>query len=72
MRSKQNKTLHAWNAKVGTKGQIVIPKEAREIFSIQPGDNVLILGDEKKGLAILNGETASTIFTNIMEDLESE
>ena len=34
MKSKKDKKLHAWTAKVGTKGQIVIPKEAREIFSI--------------------------------------
>lgn len=42
----------AWTAVVGTKGQIVIPKEAREMFGIQPGDTLVILGDEKRGLAI--------------------
>lgn len=39
-------------AKVGEKGQIVIPKEAREIFNIKPGDTLLVLGDEERGLAI--------------------
>ena len=39
-------------AKVGDRGQIVIPKEAREMFGIQPGDTIVILGDEKRGLAI--------------------
>ena len=39
--------------KVGDKGQIVIPANARKIFDIQPGDNLLILGDEEQGLAIL-------------------
>ena len=48
MKSKKDKKLHAWTAKVGTKGQIVIPKEAREIFSIETGDNLLILGDDSK------------------------
>ena len=40
-------------AKVGDKGQIVIPANARKIFDIQPGDNLLILGDEEQGLAII-------------------
>lgn len=41
-------------AKVGERGQIVIPKEAREVIGIHPGDTLLILGDEKQGLAIVN------------------
>lgn len=43
---------YAWTVTVGEKGQIVIPKEAREIFNINPGDSLIILGHEKKGLAI--------------------
>ena len=43
---------YAWTATVGEKGQIVIPKQARELFGIKPGDNLLILGDINKGLAI--------------------
>ena len=46
------KGKHAWTVKVGEKGQIVIPKEAREIFSINPGDTLILLGDEKQGIAI--------------------
>lgn len=46
----------AWTAKVGDKGQIVIPKEAREIFGIEPGGTVLLLGDVERGLAIVNNE----------------
>ena len=42
----------AWTATVGAKGQIVIPKEARDMFGIKPGDTLVILGDEKRGLAI--------------------
>ena len=37
-------------AKVGEKGQIVIPKEARTIFQVKPGDTLLILGDEETGM----------------------
>lgn len=43
---------YAWSATVGEKGQIVIPKEARELFGIKPGDTLIILGDEERGLAI--------------------
>lgn len=39
--------------KVGDKGQIVIPAKARRIFGIEPGDNLILLGDEAQGIAIL-------------------
>ena len=42
----------AWTATVGAKGQIVIPKEARDMFGIRPGDTLVILGDNERGLAI--------------------
>ena len=37
---------------MGEKGQIVIPKQARDLFEIKPGDTLLLLGDEKRGIAI--------------------
>ena len=46
------KGKYAWSVTVGAKGQIVIPKEAREIFGIAPGDTLLLLGDRTKGIAI--------------------
>ena len=46
------KGKHAWTVTVGTKGQIVIPKEARELFHIQPGDSLLLLADDERGIAI--------------------
>ena len=42
--------------KVGEKGQIVIPKEAREVFHISPGDTLLLLGDEAQGIAIVKND----------------
>ena len=42
---------------VGDKGQIVIPAKARKIFNISPGDNLVILGDENQGLAVLKAES---------------
>ena len=49
---KKPKDKFAWSVTVGEKGQIVIPKKAREIFNINPGDTLVVLGDENRGLAI--------------------
>lgn len=40
--------------KVGDKGQIVIPVKARKVFQIEPGDKLIVLGDESQGLALIN------------------
>lgn len=42
--------------KVGEKGQIVIPKGARDIFGIQPGDTLLLLADKEQGIAIVQNK----------------
>ena len=43
---------YAWTVTVGEKGQIVIPKQAREIFGINPGDTLVLLADVERGIAI--------------------
>ncbi len=43
-------------SKVGEKGQIVIPKEARGMFDINPGDSVIVLCDKSKGIALLKAD----------------
>ena len=48
-----NKDKYVGISKVGEKGQIVIPKEARDMFDIKPGDSVVVLCDKKKGMAIV-------------------
>ena len=48
-----NDDKFAWMVKIGEKGQFVIPKEAREMFGLQPGDEILVLGDRDKGIAVL-------------------
>ncbi|MCB2359139.1 AbrB/MazE/SpoVT family DNA-binding domain-containing protein [Clostridium estertheticum] len=42
--------------KVGEKGQIVIPKGARDLFNIKPGDTLLLLADKQKGIAIVQND----------------
>ena len=42
--------------KVGEKGQIVIPKEARDMFDIKPGDSIIVLCDKEKGIALLKAD----------------
>ncbi len=54
-------------AKVGERGQIVIPKEARELFNIQPGDTLLILGESNKGLIISRPELLKDLADQIFE-----
>lgn len=59
-------------AKVGDRGQIVIPKEARELFNIQPGDTLLILGDEDTGLIVSRPEVLSNIANQIFDTVKKE
>ena len=51
--------------KVGEKGQIVIPKEAREVFGLKSGDSLVVLGDVNKGLAVVKAE----VFNSVTEDI---
>ena len=53
-------------AKVGEKGQIVIPKEARDMFDINPGDSVVILCDKKKGIGILKANALENVIDKMM------
>lgn len=60
------KGRHAFGTvKVGEKGQIVIPAKARKIFGIRPGDNLIVLGDEAQGIAILREEDFFKFVQNI-------
>ena len=59
-------------AKVGDRGQIVIPKEARELFKIRPGDTLLILGEEETGLIVSRPEVLSDIANQMFESMKKE
>ena len=66
----------AWTVKIGEKGQFVIPKEAREMFDIHPGDTIIVLGDREKGIAIppkaMMEKYISMIFGEISEGEQVE
>ena len=47
-----NKNKWIWTTKVNNKGQIVIPKEARDVFNINEGDTLIMFGDKEKGIAL--------------------
>ena len=44
------------SVKVGPKGQITIPKEARNMFDIKEGDTLMVLGDKQRGLALVKAD----------------
>lgn len=59
-------------AKVGDRGQIVIPKEAREFFGIEPGDTLLILGKTETGLIVTRPDALNDLASKIFHSVENE
>ena len=63
---------YAWTVTVGEKGQIVIPKKARELFQIKPGDTLVMLGDEHRGLALPPKKMFESFAQAVYETCEDE
>lgn len=63
---------YAWTATVGEKGQIVIPKQAREVFGIQPGDTLLLFGDVEHGIVIPPKNTFDQLLGAVFEKEEDQ
>ena len=59
-------------AKVGEKGQIVIPKDARKLFQVEPGDTLLILSDEQTGIIVTKPDVIETAAAQIFEQMERQ
>ncbi len=59
-------------AKVGDRGQIVIPKDARELYGIRPGDTLLILGDEENGMIVTKPDVLSSLAERILDQIGKE
>ena len=65
---KEQKDRFIVSVKVGPKGQITLPKEAREMFDIKLGDTIMVLGDKERGLALMKAD----IFYEFMEGNKNE
>lgn len=59
-------------AKVGEKGQIVIPKDARKIFGIEAGDTLLIIGHEKNGIIVSKPDVIESAAEEIFRNMQKE
>ena len=61
-----DKNKFAGVCKVGEKGQIVIPKEARTMFDITPGDSVIVLCDKERGIALLKADVIESLADKVL------
>ena len=53
---------------IGEKGQIVIPKAAREMFDLEPGDTIVLLADKKRGIALVQNDRMMSIAESVMKE----
>ncbi|MFB5066235.1 MAG: AbrB/MazE/SpoVT family DNA-binding domain-containing protein [Candidatus Wallacebacter cryptica] len=76
MNSSQKEGKFMGSVKVGPKGQIVIPKDVRDMFGIKPGDTLVLLADIQKGIAIerleVLSEIADAVFEGRAKDLDPD
>lgn len=57
---------------IGEKGQIVIPKAAREMFNLEPGDTIVLLADKKRGIALIQNDRMMNIAESVMQETFAE
>jgi AbrB family looped-hinge helix DNA binding protein len=69
---KKNDRYFMSAVKIGPKGQIVIPKEARDIFGLEPGDSLVLMADAKKGIALQTMESLNPMLRMIFNKQSSE
>ena len=61
-----DKNKYVGICKVGEKGQIVIPKEIRNMFNINPGDSIIVLCDKEKGIALLKADEIENLTDKVL------
>lgn len=71
MRKKEDR-YYMSSVKLGPKGQIVIPKEARAMFGLEPGDTLVLLADTKKGIAIQTADKLNPLLRRVFQQLPGD
>ena len=69
---KDNERYYMASVRLGLKGQIVIPKDAREMFGLGPGDQLVLLADRKKGIALQTTDKLNPMMRRVFEETEAE
>ena len=69
---KDNERYYMASVRLGPTGQIVIPKDAREMFGLEPGDQLVLLADRKKGIALQTTDKFNPMMRRVFEETEAE
>lgn len=69
---KKDDRYYMSSVKIGLKGQIVIPKEARAMFGLEPGDTLVLLADTKKGIALQTADKLNPLLRRVFQQLPGD
>lgn len=69
---RDNDRYYMTSVRLGLKGQIVIPKEVREMFGLDVGDQLVLLADRKKGVALQTTDKLNPMMRRVFEETEAE
>ena len=67
---KQGDRYYMASVKLGPKGQIVIPKEVRDMFGLEAGDQMVLLADRKKGVALQTVDKLDPVVRHVFRETE--